>query len=119
MTAHVVGNRDIRHTHSRGAETAEATGESEVTTITRYLQDSLDGELAGRALPVSSRPSASQIRPPATTSDERGSIPLALLAVIVISGVMSIMMATTLSAQRQARHGSNFSTVLYTADAAV
>ncbi|MEX0658868.1 MAG: hypothetical protein WD080_07010, partial [Egibacteraceae bacterium] len=61
----------------------------------------------------------SQTRPLATAAAERGSIPLGLLVIIVISGLVSVMLATTVSAQRQARHDSDFTTVLYAADAAV
>ncbi|HVM13825.1 MAG TPA: hypothetical protein VM287_05805 [Egibacteraceae bacterium] len=58
-------------------------------------------------------------KPRIPAGDERGSIPLALLAILVISGLVGVMMATTVSAQRQARHGRDFTTVLYAADAAV
>lgn len=51
--------------------------------------------------------------------DERGSIPLALLAVLVISGLVVVLLVTTVSAQRQARHDRDFTTVLFAADAAV
>ncbi|MEX0658356.1 MAG: hypothetical protein WD080_04420, partial [Egibacteraceae bacterium] len=50
---------------------------------------------------------------------DRGSIPLSLLVMLVISGLVVVMLGTTVSAQRQARHDRDFTTVLYAADAAV
>ncbi|MPZ74444.1 MAG: hypothetical protein GEU74_14675 [Nitriliruptorales bacterium] len=57
--------------------------------------------------------------PSVRLQDERGSIPLALLAIVIISGLITVMMSTAVTAQRQARRDRNFTTVLFAADAAV
>jgi hypothetical protein len=58
-------------------------------------------------------------RRPTAASDERGSLPLALLAVIVFAGLMTVVVATTITGQRSARFDRDFMQVVNAADGAV
>lgn len=51
--------------------------------------------------------------------DERGSLPIALLAALVVASLVTVLMATTISGQRAARFDRDFTEVVHGADAGV
>ncbi|MGH3665813.1 MAG: DUF7305 domain-containing protein [Egibacteraceae bacterium] len=53
----------------------------------------------------------------ATAHQERGSIPLALLAVIVVAGLSAALVATVIGGQRATRFDQDYTEVLHSADA--
>ncbi|HEX2027500.1 MAG TPA: hypothetical protein VHF25_05820 [Nitriliruptorales bacterium] len=57
--------------------------------------------------------------PPAAIRDERGSLPLALLATIVVAGLVTVLVARTIAGRESTRSDRDFTDALHVADAGV